>query len=169
MVQGISDNFDANLCTQNSVKQTHCMATIITQNASEIRERTPIPRLSKAECTKAGFDDAEIHVFSGEKTPKMPSSHAKVNALPLKMLCQMIISRGKAECSNFRFLKESSTQNSIPDYGGFNNKMKQEEGYEIKQKSNIFYQGLIDKKPVDPSNVLTVMHSVKRTCSKAGK
>ena len=169
MVQGISDNFDANLCTQNGVKQTHCMATIITQNASEIRERTPIPRLSKAECTKAAFDDAEIHVFSGEKTPKMPSSHAKVNVLPLKMLCQIIISRGKAECSDFRFLKESATQNNIPDYGGFNNKMKREEGYEIKQKSNIFYQALIDKKPADPSTVLTVMHSVKRTCSKAGQ
>ena len=47
--------------------------------------------------------------------------------------------------------------------------MKREEGYEIKQKSNIFYQALIDKKPADPSTVLTVMHSVKRTCSKAGQ
>ena len=47
--------------------------------------------------------------------------------------------------------------------------MKREEGYEIKQKSNIFYQALIDKKPADPSTVLTVMHSVKQTCSKAGQ
>ena len=77
MVEGISDNFDATLCTQNGVKQTHCMATSITQNASEIRERTPVPRSSKAECTKAAFDDAEIHVLSGEKTPKMPTHMLK--------------------------------------------------------------------------------------------
>ena len=60
MVQGSSDNFDANLCTQNGIKQTHCMATIITQNASEMKERKPIRRLTKVECAKATFEDAEI-------------------------------------------------------------------------------------------------------------
>ena len=43
------------------------------------------------------------------------------------------------------------------------------EGYKIKQKSNIFYQALIEKKPAAPFTVLTVMQSVKRTCSKAGQ
>ena len=44
-IQGVSDNFDATLSTQNGLKQTHPLVTIITQNgrANEIRKRLVIP------------------------------------------------------------------------------------------------------------------------------
>ena len=34
LIQGVTDNFDANLCTQNGLKQTHSLATIITQHCN---------------------------------------------------------------------------------------------------------------------------------------
>ena len=169
MIQGSSDNFDANLCTQNGVKQTHCMASIITQNASYPEERKPIRRLTKAECARATFDEAEIKVFVGEKTPKMPSSHATVTVLPLKMLCQIVISKEKSENWDFNFLKESVTKHNVPDYGGYNNKIKRNESQQNRPKSNIVYLPLIDKRPADPSTVLTTMHSVDLICKESGQ
>ena len=45
LIQGVSDNFDATLSTQNRLKRTHSLVTIITQNgrANEIRKRLVIP------------------------------------------------------------------------------------------------------------------------------
>ena len=45
LILGVSDNFDATLSTQNRLKQTHSLVTIITQNgrANEIRKRLVIP------------------------------------------------------------------------------------------------------------------------------
>ena len=113
---------------------TRAMATITTQNASGSQERTPVRRLTKNECTMAAFDETEVQVFCGAKTPKMPTSHATVNVPPLKMLCQIVISREKAEGTDFDYLKESASGTDIPDYNGFNNKMKRNE----RHKSNIF-------------------------------
>ena len=51
LIQGIADNFDANLSTQNGLKQTHSLAAIIVQHNSSQNKlqpsRKPIPRLKK--------------------------------------------------------------------------------------------------------------------------
>ena len=39
LIQGISDNFDADLSTQNGIKQTHSLATIIVQNGDHPKGR----------------------------------------------------------------------------------------------------------------------------------
>ena len=46
LIQGISDNFDAHLSTQNGLKQTHSLATIITQfgNTGDGVSREPVGR-----------------------------------------------------------------------------------------------------------------------------
>jgi hypothetical protein len=50
LVQGSSDNFDANLSTQNELKQTHSLATIITQYGGQgDNGREEITRLKKEE------------------------------------------------------------------------------------------------------------------------
>ena len=45
LIQGVSDNFDATLSTQNRLKRTHSLVAIITQNgrANEIRKRLVKP------------------------------------------------------------------------------------------------------------------------------
>ena len=50
LIQGISDNFDTNLSTQNELKQTHSLATIIVQHRDHphTERRDPIPRLLKS-------------------------------------------------------------------------------------------------------------------------
>ena len=47
LIQGISDNFDASLSTQNGMKQTHALATIITQHGGKNESKLAIPRLKK--------------------------------------------------------------------------------------------------------------------------
>ena len=39
LIQGISDNFDAHLCTQNGLQQTHALASIICQPSSPMMTR----------------------------------------------------------------------------------------------------------------------------------
>ena len=43
LIQGISDNFDASLSTQNGMKQTHALATIITQHGGKNDSNLAIP------------------------------------------------------------------------------------------------------------------------------
>ena len=49
LIQGVSDNFDATLSTQNGLKQTHSLASIVIQHNRKPAQRTrkPIPRLKK--------------------------------------------------------------------------------------------------------------------------
>ena len=68
LIQGISDNFDANLSTQNGLKQTHSMATA----PSISEERQPIPRVKQKEVKEVRLEDAEYKIYTGEKKPDMP-------------------------------------------------------------------------------------------------
>ena len=48
LIQVVSDNFDAHIHSQNELKETHSLATMITQSQSKPSlSRNPIPRLSK--------------------------------------------------------------------------------------------------------------------------
>ena len=86
LIQGVSDNFDANLSNQNGLKQTHSLATIITQycSSAETQSRQPIPRLKKSELSTVQIQDIQIQMYTVEKKPSMPKSHATVGVLPLK-------------------------------------------------------------------------------------
>ena len=90
LIQGISHNFDANLYTQNGLRQTHALASIICQPSSpddDKMKREDIPRLKKQQLSKIQLSDMEIKTFAGEKKPKMPASLAKFGVLPHKVLC----------------------------------------------------------------------------------
>ena len=85
LIQGISNNFDAHLRTQNGLQQTHALASIICQLSSpddEKMKREDIPRLKKQQLSKVHLSDTEIKTFAGEKEPKMPASLAKFGMLP---------------------------------------------------------------------------------------
>ena len=55
LIQGVSDNVDANLSTQNGLNQTHSLASVILQHRKVPQEdkREPIPRLKKCELVSA--------------------------------------------------------------------------------------------------------------------
>ena len=55
LIQGVSDNFDVNLFTQNGLQQTHSLATIFLQHRlhPSNNKRHPIPRLKHSELSEA--------------------------------------------------------------------------------------------------------------------
>ena len=49
LIHGVTDRFDAHLSTQNSLKQTHTLTSVVFQHSKSPRKdaREPIPRLKK--------------------------------------------------------------------------------------------------------------------------
>ena len=163
LIQGVSDNFDANLSTQNGLKQTHSLASIVIQHTSsptgEIRQ--PIPRLKKEELATVKLEDVKLSIHSGEKKPQMPDSFSKVGILPLKMLCEQAMLVEKSQKDDFQYIKDSLINSSTPDYGGYNARQARNRGLIMNTKSDITFKPLINKKPSDPSTVYTAMCEIE--------
>ena len=69
LIQGICDNYDTNISSQNGLKSTHSLATIITQpiyNDVEDRE-TAVPRLKKGELKSVKLNTIDTKMYKGEK------------------------------------------------------------------------------------------------------
>ena len=122
LIQGISDNFDANLSTQNGLKQTHSLATIIVQHRDQphTERRDPIPRLMKSELPTVELNEPELKIYKGQQKPSMPDSCAQRGVLPLKILCSQIINVNEAKTTDFQFIKDVLTEQSVPDFAGYN-------------------------------------------------
>ena len=171
LIQGVSDNFDATLSTQNGLKQTHSLATIITQNgtANEPRKHLVIPRLKKENLSTVKLRDTEIKTYTGEKKTEMPRTHALVGVLPLRLLCHQVIITRKSMEDGFAFIKTSLTKSDIPDYVGYNTENAGNNGKSKVPKTNILYRPLINKTLSDPSTVLTSMIDVESISKDAGQ
>ena len=71
MIQYISDNFDAQICSQNGLKQTHGLASVVTQPMSEMMEKAvPIPRAPKMNVSDVQLSEISKKTFTGPKTLK---------------------------------------------------------------------------------------------------
>ncbi|MEM7297990.1 MAG: hypothetical protein AAF391_06960, partial [Bacteroidota bacterium] len=171
LIQGISDNFDANICSQNGLKQTHSLATIITQ-ANDLKDsqgRKPIPRLKKAEVSTVKLREITCQQHIGEKKPTMPQHHAEVGLLSLKILCEQKLMVVRSNEVDFTFIKESLENSKTPDYSGYNTKTAREAGQSVKPKTNILYRPLINKIPKEPSTILSAMIDVEEVSRNAGQ
>ena len=171
LVQGSSDNFDAHLSTQNGLKQTHSLATVILQNSKSKQEieRDPIPRLDKKQLSSVKIQEPKTHVFKGEKKPPMPNNLAKREVPPLKLLCNQFIMSSRSDVIDFAFMKDMLTKPNIPDFGGYNTKQMRENGVSEKNMTAVNYKPLINKTPSDPSTILTAMCDVESASKKAGQ
>ena len=172
LIQIISDNFDANISSQNGRKETHGLATIICQNPSDAREtteRVPIPRLPFNQLKDVQLKNVNLKFYKGVKDPPMPQEFALCGVLPLKLLCQQVLSVKSSFIKDFEFIKSILTADNVADYHGFNTKLTRESGECLKEKTNIFYTPLIDNKPSDPSTILTAMLEYKNVTEEAGQ
>ena len=84
LIQEISDNFNANLCTQNGLQQTHSMATIVTQivHSDEKGSRKHITRIKKDEIKEATLDDTPMKIYTGERSLLCPNILLKMAFFP---------------------------------------------------------------------------------------
>ena len=138
LIQGVSENFDANLSTQNGLKQTHSLATIFLQHREQpqTEKRDPIPRLIKSELATVELNEPELKIYKGQQTPSMPHSCAQRGVLPIKILCSQVMNIKEAKSTDFQFIKEVLTDHQylilqvtiLEKLGNLDNryKMKQE-------------------------------------------
>ena len=80
LIQGVSDNFDANVSTHNDLKQTQSLVTVLLQcgNLTRVADsRSLIPRLKKDDLFSAELHEPKMRIFKGKKKPKMPPAFSK--------------------------------------------------------------------------------------------
>ena len=113
MIQIVSDNFDILIHFQNGLKQTHGMATIISQSSTvnqNCTERLPPPpgliRCLKQEQFKdKKTHEIKIRYFKCCKKPSMIKEFCSSNVLPLKVLCEQQALLQRAQEKSFPILQ----------------------------------------------------------------
>ena len=76
LIQGVSDNFDCKITSQNGLKQTHSMAVIMTQEHEAVEKPLRafefIRRKTKTELSSLPSEHFPIQRYQGPKNPSMP-------------------------------------------------------------------------------------------------
>ena len=170
LIQIIADNFDAHIHSQNGLKETHSMASIIAQPApkSEL-PKSSISRLKKDEVKTVKLKETTIEYFKGQKNPAMPESFSKYQVMSLKTLCHQAVSLKRAKVDDLTFILKSHASELTPDFNGYNCKNLRESGFSSKPKTKVTFLPLIDQTPSDPSTVLTVMKEAEKITVQAGQ
>ena len=90
LIQYVSDNFDTQIFSQNGLKQTHGLASVVTQPMTEEKNESKIiVRAPKTKMSELQLAETNRKIFVGVKNPEMPTAYATGGVLPLKMLCKM--------------------------------------------------------------------------------
>ena len=172
LIQTISDNFNASINTQNGIKQTNAMATIVTQTQKTLEgksDRPDIPRLKQEDTSKVKLTQPKISYFKGVKNPPMPKEFSLNQPLPLLVFCKQVILRERANHEDFQFIKSILLNDSSPDFNGYNTKHIRTRGESLKPKTKVVFMPLLDRTPSDPSTVLTTMIEAERITNNAGQ
>ncbi len=123
LVQAVADNFDCNISSMNSLKQTHSLAIMILQSAAKPEiEHEAIPRLKKTELKRAYLPDIETVQYIGHKKQQLPLSVCIKTVQPLRILAKTAAALKIATDCDLSFLKSiikdqivQSIQDSTPN------------------------------------------------------
>ena len=173
LVQGFLDNFDANILSQNGLKQTYSMAFIITQEHKTIEKPRQylelVKRKSKKKLSSLPKQEITVQRYKGPSNPPMPSEAARYELLPLSVLARAALSINRANDNDFHFMNLISSGVGISEYNGYNTKIAREAGQGLRPATDITYLPPINMNPAEPDTVLTTMHLVKSETEKAGQ
>ena len=170
LIQYVTDNFDAQICSQNGIKQTHGLASIVTQPMSEEAPGSiNIPRVAKTKLTDLQIDETNKKTFVGVRNPEISKVFVSSGVLPLKVLSKMVCSLECSKVTNFKFIKDSLTKNDVPDYNGYCTAEARIDGKPLLPQTKILYQPYIDEPPTDPSTILTAMEDAEQITQAAGQ
>ena len=149
LIQGVSDNFDATLSTQNGLKQTHSLASIVIQHNRKPAQRTrkPIPRLKKNQLSTTKLNSIELRIFSGPSKPRILDQLSCERPLSQQLQNQQKKSLEKERAADFQFMKDILEKPAIPDHEGYNAKLAREHEV-MNEKSSILFTPLINKKTI---------------------
>ena len=174
VVQVVADNFDATISSANCMKSTHALAMLVTQPQDDFDQisagtNTQIKRLSKAELSNRSLPDVPIQIYQGPVKPSMPDKSASQSPMSLTILCRQVISLGRAQETDFRFMKDIVHSPCIPEYGGYNTAQSRAQGHGIQKATKALYLPLIDMPPANPSTMLTAMTEAQNITNETGQ
>ena len=95
LVQGIVDNFDADIASQNGKQSTHSLAVLFTQHSKNPtceREQETVRKIRRVENDSHDvFYEVDIQRYQGPKQPKMPDDQALKAVPALSILCKQVM------------------------------------------------------------------------------
>jgi len=172
LIQVLSDNFDANISSQNGLISTHVLAILVTAADKYRRERVKpefFPRLAAEEMKTQLPEDVPVQRYRGPRQPTMPESEAKRTVLPLHVLAKQAVALNRAKCLDFNFLKLVATKKDMVEYNGFNTQLSREQGHGLQPATKTIYRPLLDMNPADPDTILTAMVEAQRLTNMSGQ
>ena len=157
LVQVVADNFDADIASQNGKLSTHSLAVIITQPDTQTTtpQKPTLKRILKEQMADPLEYDVEVQGFNGPKKPAVPAQSVVNSVLPLKVLCQQIISVKSATQLDFVFFRDILSKEQVPEFHGYNTAVSREQGKPVQLKTKTAYLPLIDMPPSHPDTIMT--------------
>ena len=158
LIHWSSDNFDAEIHTQNCKKTCHVLAVVLGQPGNKIEAEQPsIERLSKSGMKSDIPYDAKIEKYHGPKTPPMTEDISNRKVPRLSLLVEKFIVKQRAEELDFDFLQKIISNSQIPEYNGFNVKHSRDIGLQPTPATQLRYLPLIDATPANPDTIITAL------------
>ena len=171
LLQVISDNFDADISSQNGKSQTHCLATILTKTPDDDEDElcTTFRRVKKGEMSEPIPDafEAKLSIYFGPKKPKMVLP--KKNLLPEDFSKMQKISRTRGEEIDFNFYLDMVSKETCPEYNGYCSRVNNDQGLSIRHRTKIIYIPLLDMIPAEATTMQTSMVQAKRLSVEHGQ
>ena len=132
LIQGVGDNFDQQIFSQNGKLQTHSMALLMTNSdhdddRNQIDKQQLIPQLLKSEMTQQIPYIMDVDHYIGPKKPLPPVGSMTVQVPTLVTLSETAVILNRAKEKDLEFLKSILT--GSPEYNSYNTKQAREEGY----------------------------------------
>ena len=170
LVQVVADNFDLLISSQNGLKQTHDLAMILTQySSSKKQEHLNFTRLPKLALKDIELDDTPITFYKGLKTPKMPLHEVANNVLPLKVLVHQKVALRRSQEQGFSFFDDMATISDVPEYAEYNTRKCRENGQGKEPSTTVLYTMLLNRKPANPTTMLSAMLEAQKFTSETGQ
>ena len=149
LIQGVGDNFDQEICSQNGKLQTHSMALLMTQSddkRSQDDMEELIPRLAMSDMAQQIPYDIEVCRYTGPKKQTPPERSMK-QVPTLVILAQTASLLNRARERYLEFFKNVCSGGT--EHSGYNAKRAREEGQLLKTKTKASYLPLIDIPPAE--------------------
>ena len=172
LVQLVSDNFDAQISSQNGLLSTHSLAMLLTfvdKHGQDDPNSQTFRRIRKDEMKEQIIQDIPIQRYCGPKKPDMPSSEVNHLVLPLRVMAHQVVALERARNLDFNFFKCVATSTNPIEFGGFNTKLCREKGQSVKPATKAVYLPLIDMNPAHPDSMLTAMTEAQHLTKACGQ
>lgn len=172
LVQGVGDNFDQDISSQNGQIQTHSMALVLTQQefgaSVDEEHELKIPRLRKSEMGNEIPHQLAISRYTGPQKRDPPADSVKVRVMPLRFLARMVLAGDRAAEKYFSFWTDIVEKDDTPEFNGYSTRTTRSEDQSLQPKIRAVYLPLIDLPP-EKCMIPCLNHHASGTCKEVNR